>query len=81
MVWGNGASFDQPILEACYKAVGRKAPWPYYAAMCYRTIKNLNKDCKEALPPNNDSHHNAEADALWQAQHLMNLANLGRVTL
>ena len=81
LVWGNGASFDQPILEAAYHAIGRCPPWKYWETMCYRTIKNLNKDCKEALPANNDQHHNAAADALWQAQHLMNLANLGRVEL
>jgi hypothetical protein len=72
-VWGNGASFDQPVLEAVYAAVGIANPWQYRDCMCYRTLKNLVPD-ENLQPPHNDEHHNALADARWQALHLQRIA-------
>lgn len=65
-VWGNGASFDVPILEAAYARFNRPAPWKYYNSMCYRTLKNL---FKEVTAPVQLDKHNALADARFQAAH------------
>lgn len=37
-VWGNGASFDAPILEAAYDAYMLDAPWDFWNQRCCRTI-------------------------------------------
>jgi hypothetical protein len=64
--WGNGASFDVPILEAAYAKCGMKAPWAYYNAMCYRTLKNLFPYLVAIEPV---IKHNALEDAKSQAAH------------
>jgi hypothetical protein len=71
-VWGNGASFDVPILEAVYEKAQHPPPWLFWESMCYRTLKN-QFPAKELQPPKNDKHHDALADAIWQAEHLINI--------
>lgn len=66
-VWGNGASFDAPILEAAFAACGMREPWKYYDSMCYRTMKNL---FPQVPILRNGLHHNALDDARSQADHL-----------
>ena len=66
-VWGNGASFDVPILEAAMARCGSKPKWKYYNSMCYRTLKNL---FKQIPPPPNAMKHSALEDAKTQAAHL-----------
>lgn len=71
-LWGNGATFDNVILDNAYKAIGIKPPWKYTAHRCYRTIKNLfpvEQPVFEGIP------HNALYDAVHQAKHLMAIAN------
>lgn len=70
-VWGNGASFDNPILVAAYEAAGMKAPWRFWNDRCYRTIKSLAPSVKV---PRTGTHHNAIDDAKSQALHLQQLA-------
>jgi hypothetical protein len=41
-IWGNGASFDPPILEAAYRACGLQIPWRYHQQRCYRTLAALH---------------------------------------
>lgn len=67
-IWGNGASFDQPILDAAYRACALTTPWVYYNCRCYRTIKAIYP---EIVAPKNA--HNALEDARNQANHLMQL--------
>src|ERR1700744_6587577 len=43
-IWGNGASFDNAILSAAYKAAGLIPPYRSRDERCYLTIKNLHKD-------------------------------------
>jgi len=75
-VWGNGASFDVPILEAAIAKCGSKPKWKYYNAMCYRTLKNLYK----ALPaPPNAMKHSALEDAKTQAHHAEQIFKLYRL--
>lgn len=71
-IWGNGASFDVPILEAAYEACGIKVPWKYHQSMCYRTMKNLYPHIKA---PINEMKHSALEDARVQAEHLHEIFN------
>lgn len=64
-VWGNGATFDNILLEAAFRAVGLDRPWGDYADRCFRTLK----DGQKALEPVREGvHHHALADALHQAE-------------
>ena len=69
LVYGNGADFDLPILAAAYRAVGLPQPWGKYDVRCYRTLKNLAPHIK--IDRKRGVHHNAIADAIAQAEHLM----------
>lgn len=68
-VWGNGASFDVPIIENMLNACGVPVPWKFFNIRCYRTIKVLF-----AIEQGNKlagTKHNALDDARHQAQCLM----------
>lgn len=65
-VWGNGASFDVPILEAAYAACNLTPYWKYYNSACYRTLKLLHPEVPFVKPVN---AHDALADATAQATH------------
>ncbi len=69
-VWGNSAAFDNSILINAYKAIGKNPPWKFWDDMCYRTVKNLNKNIKLERE---GTHHNALDDAKSQALHLIEI--------
>jgi exodeoxyribonuclease VIII len=69
-VWGNGSDFDQPILSACYAAIGYPLPWLYYNNRCYRTVRALAGIKGE--PPRHGVAHNALDDAKTQAMQAIN---------
>lgn len=64
-VWGNGATFDNIILEAAYQACGLERPWGDYADRCFRTLKD---SAKHLEPTREGTHHNALDDAVHQAK-------------
>lgn len=66
-VWSNGANFDQPILEACYRAVGMQAPWSYWSSRCVRTLLDMGQVSHKAFQ-RIGTHHDALADAIHQAR-------------
>jgi hypothetical protein len=66
--WGNGAAFDNVILENAYKAVGLTRPWLPWDDRCYRTIKNL---LSTKPPARGGTYHNALDDSRFQTQHLL----------
>lgn len=74
-VWGNGAAFDNVILQSAYRNAGMKAPWPFYKDRCYRTLRSMMDPLKEAAPGRSGVHHHALSDALHQAEHMVILAN------
>lgn len=77
-VWGNGASFDNAILGAAYRANGSTQPWAFWNDRCYRTFKALhNKVPFERV----GTHHNALDDARSQAEHLISNAQAAGVLL
>ena len=68
--WGNGAGFDNVIMENAYRALDRKRPWLPWEDRCYRTMNNLVKipiDKREGV------YHNALDDALTQTKHLQKI--------
>lgn len=69
-VWGNGAAYDNVLVAAAASAVGRPVAWAHKYSLCYRTVKNANKDLPiDAFRVR--THHNAMDDAESQALHLM----------
>lgn len=68
-VWGNGASFDVPMLAHAFETHGANTPWKFWNARCYRTIKNLKAVKNVPAVPNELAHH-ALADAIKQAKQL-----------
>lgn len=71
-VWSNGADFDVPMLAHAYHTNGLTAPWKFYNARCFRTMKSLVV-AKTVPKPVNECAHNALQDAITQAQWLINI--------
>lgn len=70
-VWGNGAAYDNVLVASAYQAaVGVLPKWAHRHSLCYRTIKNANRDLP-IDPYRIGKHHNALDDAESQALHLM----------
>lgn len=82
-IWGNGADFDNAILQHAYKTAfdePRGTPWPYHANRCYRTVKRMfphvvAKDLAGSVA------HRADHDAEYQAQHLQEIARETGISL
>lgn len=73
-IWGNGASFDEPILSEAYKSIGLTPPWKYFNSRCYRTLKAFGK----GIVKESDFagvKHNALDDAVHQAAHAVKIVN------
>lgn len=70
-IWGNGADFDNVILQNAYKRFKADAPWKYYENRCFRTMQcsfpSLEGFKREG------AHHNAVDDAEHQAKYLVAL--------
>lgn len=64
-LWSNGPSFDEAILAAAYRALGRKPPWRYNAARDCRTIYDL---AGLKLQHTGGTFHKAIDDAVEQAK-------------
>lgn len=61
----NGASFDYPIMQWSYDAVGIEAPWKYWNQRDARTIYSVfGLDLRDF--PRVGTHHNAIDDCLTQ---------------
>lgn len=70
-IWGNGADFDNAILQVAYSAAGwREPPWKFWHNRCYRTLKSLHPSIKLKRE---GTHHNALDDARTQARHAIDL--------
>jgi exodeoxyribonuclease VIII len=69
-VWGNGATFDNVILDNAYKKCKLEKLWPYWGDACYRTLKNLFPEVKMERT---GTFHNALDDARSQAFHCIRL--------
>lgn len=72
-IWGNGASFDNAILEAAYKKLDIEIPWKFYNNRCYRTIKSLRPS---TVFERVGVHHKALDDAISQLRHMKKIYNV-----
>lgn len=64
-IYGHGANFDPPLLEAAYAACLMSAPWKFWDVRCCRTILAMaNRKPQRA----GGTHHNALDDAIAQAK-------------
>ena len=79
-VWGNGADFDKPLIDAAYRACGMRAAWPTFSGRCFRTMKSQSPDIELEWE---GCHHNALDDAINQALYLQAIwkADRGEVEL
>ena len=68
--WGNGAGFDNVIMENAYKAIGMRRPWLPWEDRCYRTMKNM---VNIPIDKREGTYHNALDDALTQTKHLIKI--------
>lgn len=69
-VWGNGASFDNAILQTAYRLAGLDLPWKFWNDRCYRTAAARIQQRRAQQ----GTHHNALDDAISQADHLTTYA-------
>jgi len=70
LVWGNGAAFDNVILEAAYRRTLRPPPWDFWNNRCYRTVRNAYPSVARHTPA---IAHHALYDAHAQATHLIEI--------
>jgi hypothetical protein len=68
-VWGNGAGFDNVIMENAYFAIGEKRPWNWWDDRCYRTLAALFGFKK--FDGEQGTKHNALHDAKHQCMQLL----------
>lgn len=70
-IWGNGAAFDNVVLANAYRALGDFMPINFRNDSCYRTMKNMFPHVP--IPERKGTHHNALDDAVFQAEHLIEI--------
>jgi hypothetical protein len=80
IIWSCGAGFDPVLLENAYEVVGDKSQWEFWNTRCYRTMKKMHCDVPEPAISGNIKH-NALADAVKQAQHLIAICKAKGVEL
>lgn len=68
--WGNGAGFDNVIMENAFIACGLKRPWRPWEDRCYRTLKNI---IQVPIDERQGVYHNALDDAMHQTKHLLKI--------
>ena len=70
-VWGNGSDFDNVIVRRACERLMLETPWKYQHNRCYRTIAALDPVRIQNAPKS--AHHDALADAEWQALRLQEI--------
>lgn len=73
-VWGNGADFDNAIIQDLYRRAGIKQPWNFWNNRCFRTLSGEFGDLYPK-PFRNGTYHNALDDAKFQAEWANKILN------
>lgn len=73
-LWGLGADFDKPILEAAFALAGIPVPWKYNEGRCFRTLRALYPQFPAKAFTG--VKHSALADAENQAAHCYSLLKI-----
>lgn len=68
LIWGNGATFDNSIVQHMFYAKGLPIPWNTFSDRCYRTAINM---LGRPSLQRQGVHHNALDDAMYQANCLI----------
>lgn len=68
-IWGNGALFDNAILNHIFESNKTRKPWRYTNEMCYRTIKKCFPQLEQGIK-REGVHHNGLDDARFQMECL-----------
>lgn len=69
-IWGNGAGFDNVILENAYRKNNKTPPWVYRNNRCFRTLK---AGYPQVYVEKKGPAHHALMDAVWQAEMLIEM--------
>jgi hypothetical protein len=77
-LWGNGAMFDNVIIESAYRRLDLEPAWTYKAHRCFRTLKNM---FPVDLPAFDGAEHNALDDAIYQAKWVHEICAIHRFKL
>ena len=80
LMWGNGAGFDVPLLEAAYRALKMEIPWKFWNARCYRTLRAMFP-VETTQKPADGVPHNALHDAMVQAYMLQDMVKVYNLKL
>ena len=72
LIWGNGADFDNVLLNNHFLALNIEQPWQFYNNRCFRTLKALYPMITYVKPR---IAHNALEDAKAQAVHAVRILN------
>jgi hypothetical protein len=64
-IWGNGADFDNVLVAALYRIIGKEVPWRFWNNRCYRTLKAMFPGVKGTKKV---TAHDALQDAIDQAE-------------
>lgn len=73
-LWGNGADFDNAILQVAMTSQDTEPVWKFWNNRCYRTLKSLYPNIKMNRA---GTHHNALDDAESQAEHAVRILYQG----
>lgn len=77
IVWGNGATFDNVILNNAYEELGLTPPWSFYNSRDLRTVVDLGITIKAVNPKKELTFegipHNALDDAKHQVKYLCSI--------
>ena len=71
-VWAKGSSFDVAMLEHAYKQAKIEVPWKFWNTRCVRTYEDL-PGAKMHRAQQTGVKHNALADAVTQAETIVNI--------
>lgn len=71
ILWGNGSSFDIPILANYYNLLGMDLPWKFYNVRDVRTIVEFAPEIKETTPFEGTKHV-PYFDCLHQIKYVSN---------
>lgn len=75
IIWGNGASFDEPILGEAYDVYKIPRPWHYRDARCYRTLRAEFMHLVSESEFKGEKH-TSMADAVHQANYAEKLLSI-----
>lgn len=79
-IWGNGAVFDNTMLEAAYRRHGLPQPWSYQGNRCYRTLRSLVEPDQSPKVDLVGIEHSALDDVIYQVKVMKALLEILGIT-